>query len=159
MANRFIKNLKIENARIIFKNFSGNPDRFHPDGAPRNFGVIIDDPVVAQDLEAEGWNIKYLRPREEGDLPTPYLTVKLKYTEKSQPMIRKVAGRHVTLLDDDTVGSLDYDQIESADIVVRPYEYEPGKISAWVVEMFANIEVSAFADKYDFDNQPPFDMN
>ena len=48
--------LKIENARLVFRNLSGKPDKFNSQGGKRNFAVVIDDPDVADNLIKEGWN-------------------------------------------------------------------------------------------------------
>ena len=58
-------NIRIENAKIRFRNFSGKEGRFNPAGR-RNFCVFLDDDT-ANDLKDEGWNIKWLNPRAEDD--------------------------------------------------------------------------------------------
>ena len=60
------KTLNIENAHIMFKNFSGKGDQFNRAG-DRNFCVRIDDPDFARQLRNEGWNVvKTNRARKEG---------------------------------------------------------------------------------------------
>ena len=49
MAYKTTKNLVMENARLIFRNFSGNETRFNRNGN-RNFCVIIDNPEQAEEL-------------------------------------------------------------------------------------------------------------
>ena len=49
-----IENIKIEGARIVFRNLSGKPDKFNPQGGKRTFAVVIDDPEFAQSLKEEG---------------------------------------------------------------------------------------------------------
>ena len=53
----------IENARIIFRNFSGIETKFNRKGS-RNFCVVIEDPKLADELTAIGWNIRTLKPRD-----------------------------------------------------------------------------------------------
>ena len=64
------------------------------------------------------------------------------------------------MLNEETVGSLDYAEISSVDIVIRPYEYdvrgEQG-VAAYVKTMYVNIVEDEFADKYDFgEEEVPF---
>ena len=49
-------------------------------------------------------------------------------------------------------------EIENVDIVIRPYEYKPGKLSAYVKEMYVTIVQSRFEEKYD-DMYDPEDDN
>lgn len=156
-----IENIKIENARIIFRNLSGKPDKFNPQGGKRVFSVVIDDPEFAEQLAKEGWNIKKFRPREdeEGD-PGSFLQVKVNYSEKSNPHIYLCTKNNKTLLNEDTVGSLDYAEISNVDIVIRPYEYEVrGQfgVAAYVKTMYVNVVEDEFADKYNYeDEEVPF---
>ena len=71
------KNIVIENARIGFRNFSGEEGRFNPKGR-RNFCVFL-DPELGETLQDDGWNIKWLEPREEGDEKQAFLQVAVSY--------------------------------------------------------------------------------
>ena len=51
-----MENLKIENASIIYKNFSGTRDEYHP--GRRTFHVVLDEDEAAA-LEADGWNVRH----------------------------------------------------------------------------------------------------
>lgn len=147
---RQIDNIKMEGARIIFRNFSGKPDNFNPQGGKRGFNVIIDDPKLADKLAADGWNIKVLKPRDETEEPTPFLPVKVNYGAIA-PAIYMITKRNKTLLNEDTIGLLDNADIESVDIIIRPYQYdvrgEQG-IAAYVQTMYVVIREDEFASKY-----------
>ena len=152
MAYKKTNNIMIEDARLIFKNFSGEESKFNRAGN-KNFCVVLDHDM-ADDLAAEGWNIKYLRPREDGEEPTPYLQVTVAYGN-IPPKVIMIAGRNKTPLDSVSIGTLDYAEIANVDMVIRPYNWEVnGKqgIKAYLKTMYVEIEQDAFASKYDFDD-------
>ncbi len=48
--------LAIDNARIIFKNFTGKDDKFGREG-DRSFSIVIEDDALAEQLANDGWNV------------------------------------------------------------------------------------------------------
>ena len=78
--------LEIEDARLMggrFKNFSGRATEFNREG-DRYINIRLPEDIVEK-LVAEGWNIKQLDPREEGDSPVYYLTIKIRYKCQGGP--------------------------------------------------------------------------
>lgn len=121
MGNRDI--LEIEDARIVFRNFSGAPDDFTREG-DRSFAVIIPDQDTADALIEEGWNVKIRAPRDENDEPFMFLKVKVNYGNGRGPGAYVQSGNSVTRLNEDTIGMLDQIDIASVDMDVRAYDWE-----------------------------------
>lgn len=157
--NTNVSNIVMENARIIFRNFSGKEGQFNRPGK-RNFCLIVNEDIASH-LAEDGWNVKYLRPREEEDSPIPYIPVSVSY-ENYPPKIYLISGKNKTLLDEESCGVLDHAEIENVDIVVRPYCWEvSGKsgVKAYVKNMYVTIREDEFEAKYkmmDEDDDLPF---
>lgn len=150
-----IENIKIENARIVFRNLSGKPDKFNPQGGKRSFSVVIEDPEFANELKREGWNIKQFNPSPDSDEePAHFISVKVSYNN-IPPHIYLCTSKNKTLLNEDTVGQLDYAEISNVDIVITPYQYEMSSrtgISAYVKTMYVTVVEDEFASKYEYDD-------
>lgn len=142
--------LIIENARLLYRNFSGVASQFNHEG-DRNFCVIIDNPDAVADLVDAGWNVKIRAPREEGDTALNYIKVNVSFRYKAPKIIRHINGTAIDVTED-TVGELDKDDIKFCDMVIAPYKWsrkdEEG-ISAYVQELHAVIRPDYFKDKYD----------
>lgn len=92
MANpRVNDNLVIENARLLFRSFSGRESKYNRAGQ-RNFCVYIDDPKDAQKLMDDGWNIRERPPREEGEDPRYYIQVAVSF-ENIPPTVYMIPER------------------------------------------------------------------
>lgn len=147
MAN--VNNINIEGAMIIWKNFSGERNKFNP--GKRGFSVVIDDTVMADELRQEGWNVKD-RPLQEGaDDSEQEWTLPVKLNMNRYTQVWLIVGNHKTLLDEDTVSQLDVVDIVNCDISIRPYEWEMNGrtgITAYVDSMYVTIRENKFAEKY-----------
>ena len=57
--------LQIEDARIIYRNFSGVGDMYNREG-DRHFTLVIPDSRTAEALTNERWAVKIRAPKVEG---------------------------------------------------------------------------------------------
>lgn len=114
--------LEIEDARIIYRNFEGNPSKYNREG-DRNFAVIIPNDEICQELVNMGWNVKIKPPREEDDAPFMFLPVKVKFNNRG-PGAYLESGGKVTRLTEESIGILDEIDIASVSMDVRPYDWE-----------------------------------
>lgn len=105
---------------IIFRNFAGNPDKFHRGGQMPNFWIVL-TPEKAAELSDIGMNV---REKENRDGDMEYrLQVFIRF-DNFPPTVIKVCGNNQIKLDEDTIADLDRDVIEKIDLAISPYRYE-----------------------------------
>lgn len=140
----------IENANIHFLNFSGAVGKYNPTGR-RKFTIFLEDDEAAF-FEDAGWNVRYLKPREEGDKPQAVLDAFVSYTNPSfQPKIVLVNNHGKTILNEDNLEILDWADVSNWDLMLRPYEWEvSGKkgIKAMVASLYATVIPDELEEKY-----------
>lgn len=147
--------LQIDDARIMFRNFRGEGDKFNREG-DRNFVLIIPNEEIADALTKEGWNVKIKDPREEGDSPFMYLPVKVKFNERG-PQVYLITGDRRNRLDEETVAMLDDIDILSVNLDIRPYDWEVnGKTgrTAYLQAIEVFQEIDRFAARYAEEESP-----
>ena len=149
--------LQIDDARIVYRNFSGAPSKFNREG-DRNFAVVIETQEQADALIEEGWNVKIKAPRDEGEDPFIYLPVKIKFNDRG-PSVYLRSGKAMKKLGEDTVDVLDNVDILSVSMDLRPYDWEVnGKTgrTAYLQSINVTQEGDRFADIYAEVNDSPF---
>jgi len=156
-------NITIEGARLVFRNFTGKEGPYNPAGA-RSTGVLINEDMV-DTLRADGWNIKWLKPKNEGDEEQAFLPVGVSYSNYP-PMINLISSSGKNILDEQDVKILDWADIIHVDIIIRPYNWEVGGksgIKAYVKTMYVTIADDPFEAKYSNvssrEDDPPFDVD
>ena len=141
-------NISIEGARIGFRNFSGVAGKFNAKGN-RNFCVFLDF-ELGEVLEQDGWNVRWLDPRDEDEARQAYLQVALNYGT-FPPNIVLITKAGKSLLNADTINILDWADITNVDIIIRPYNWEfNGKtgVKAYVKSMYVTLAEDDFEGKY-----------
>lgn len=114
--------LEIEDARIIYRNFTGAPSKFNREG-DRNFAVIIPTEELKDELVEMGWNVKIKPPRDEYEDPFMFMPVKVVFNNRG-PAAYIRSGDSVTRLNEETIDMLDEIDISSVDMDLRPYDWE-----------------------------------
>ena len=141
-------NIVIEDARIGFRNFSGKEGKFNPAGR-RNFCVFL-DPELGRMLEEDGWNVRWLLPKDPAEEKQPYLQVAVSY-DNIPPKIVLVTSHGKTVLDEASVNVLDWAEIQNVDLIIRPYNWDVnGKngVKAYIKSMYVTIAEDEFESKY-----------
>ena len=149
------KTFMIEDAPIIFRNFAGKEGQYNREG-DRNFAVILPDQIASQMLE-DGWNVRYLAGREEGDEDTPYISISVNFKNRP-PRVVLLTSTTRTQLDEDAVEVLDWADIQTADLIARGYDWDVnGKTGtkAYLQSLFVTIEEDALERKYSINENPP----
>ena len=139
-------NITIEGARIIFRDFSGEKNRYSND---RTFAVVLED-ELAERLSSDGWPVKWLEPRNEDEGRTPILTVKLMYG-KFPPQVVMITGGKKKALGESEVHILDWANFENVDVKITPYNYDfNGKkgVKAYLKSLWVTIADDEFEMKY-----------
>lgn len=142
------KTFMIEDAQIIFRNFSGEPNQYNRAG-DRNFCVVL-TPEAASDMAKDGWNIKHLKARDEGDEDTPYIQVAVKYSAYP-PKIYLLTSNNRTLIDEGLVGTLDWTNAKTIDLIARGYEWtreDKSGVKAYLQTMFVTVDEDPLELKY-----------
>lgn len=143
--------LQIDDARIIYRNFTGRGDKYNREG-DRNFAVVIPDEEMANELTDRGWNVKIKPPREDGDTPFMFLPVKVKFNDRG-PAVYLKTGNNQNRLDEESVGLIDNIDIIGVDLDIRAYDWEiNGKEgrTAYLQSMRVTQDIDRFAERDEY---------
>jgi hypothetical protein len=145
--------IRIDNAKIAFKNFSGEERKFNPAGN-RNFAVFLPDDIARQ-MEGDGWNVRWLNARPDED-PQAMISVKMNFGNYP-PNINLVSDGKMTRLDENTVSVLDFAELEQVDLILRGYTWNvSGKsgVKAYLKTGYFVLVVNELDKKYANDLEP-----
>ncbi len=143
--------ISIEHAVVIWSNFAGRPTKFNPQGGKRTFNIVLPR-KIADELTANGWNVKVREPRDEDDDPLIFTEIVLNMDSQYPPKVylcSEFGGKKsMNTLDGSTVGELDDLEIENFDIIIHPYEH--GRTEEYRIKGYANSIYATQAHNFDF---------
>lgn len=147
--------LQIDEARIVYRNFSGVGSKYNREG-DRNFAVVIPSEDIANKLIDNGWNVKIKPARDEDDQPFMFLPVKIKFNERG-PAVYVESGSNIRRLAESNVNIIDNIDISSVDMDIRPYEWDvngkQGK-TAYLQSIKIIQQVDRFAERLASEESP-----
>lgn len=150
--NKKIGNLTLEDAKFFGRpNFSGVEDRFKD--SRRKFTVLIPNDLADQ-LRGMGWNVKTNIPTAEelAEYPDREPLSHLKVMVDDGSIVQIRMGENVENLTVKNFGVLDRARIETMDMEIRAWEYDPeerpGNYSARLVALVAIVQLNALEVKY-----------
>lgn len=144
--------LFIEDAQIIFKNFSGKPGKYNDEGV-RSFAVVLEDKELVENLQNDGWNVKPLKPLEDDPTERFYLPVAVSY-KNIPPSVTVFMGGSKAKLSEDNISELDCQKIIKADVYIAPSSYisrvtGEERVKAYLRSMAVFVELDPIAAKYE----------
>lgn len=153
-----IRPVNLEDVRIGFKNFEGKETPYNRKG-DRSFAVFLnnDNPnnPTAEDLAAEGWNVKFPKENHERVDPDeetrdPFISVAVS-VDNYPANVFIISNGNPTRLTADEIAMLDWAELEQVDVVLRPYEWSVNGnsgIKAYLKSGYFTIVTDKFASKY-----------
>lgn len=157
MAN--IKIIELDDVRLLFRNFKGEKRKFNNEG-DRNFNVVV-TPDQARMLRDEGFRVKELASRDDfDDTPTYVLKVKVSYLY-SEPKVVLIAGRARRKLTEETIDELDYADIQTVDLTIKPSRWTQDDgtsgVTAYLNSMYVTLVDDPLERKYaEEEEEAPF---
>lgn len=146
--------ITIEDARIAFRNFAGREDKYNKAG-DRSFCIILPE-ALAKVMADGGWNVKFLKAREEGDEDQPYIQVAVSFKNRPPRVVmlsqRRDGKMSRTPIDEDLCEMLDFVEIQTVDVTITPYHWEVNDnsgVKAYLRTMFVTIYVDPLELKYE----------
>ncbi len=142
--------ITIYNAKLMYRNFSGKETEYNPKGK-RNFCIFLEDDI-AKKIEAEGWTVRWLEPKDKDEPPQGMIAVNVGFGNYP-PIIVVISEGRQTKLNEETVDMLDWAEIASCDVILNPYNYTiSGRsgVKAYLKSLYATLIVDELAKKYNY---------
>lgn len=148
-------NVVVKNACIMFTNFAGEKDRFNMEKP--QFNLVLTE-EAARDLQADGWNVRIMPAREEGESPTYMTNINVAFSDdgRRNPTIKlysSLDGKRVCRrLSAETIGILDDIRLERINLRIGSFNYDGDKytMKGYLHELQAvqKAEQTSFDDDY-----------
>ncbi len=132
-----------------WRNFEGRKGQYNRPG-DRNFNLKITDAALADQLARDGWNIKELKKRDPDEPTAFYLPVKVNFGVRP-PHIVQCANKRKVVLNEGTVKTLDFAQIEDCYVALHGRVWEDNgqqRVTAYLTDMVVKLRDTPFADLY-----------
>ena len=142
-----IRNANVNGAQA---NFSGIPRGPKDREGDRHFLIRL-EPELAEELQNDGWNVKWTKERPDNPEyePYPYLKVKINYNLRKKPAVYMVTKHNKVLLNEDTISELDGCYFEKVDVTISRIYYK--NYDQWSIVLnigFFTIEPNELYDEY-----------
>lgn len=144
---------KLEGVRILFRNFSGEEGQYNRKG-DRNFAIALPEDEAVKMLD-EGWNVKRLKPREDEELGTAYVSVAINFDRRPPviTLVTKRMGDDIQIhMPEDQLDALDWIDIAYADVILNPFQWEVNGntgVKAYLKSLVVVQEIDEILAKYD----------
>jgi hypothetical protein len=150
MADR--KTFQVDDAQFKWRNFSGREEQFNRKGS--RYGVIFLPTDVAEQMLADGWNVKQGQLSEEdeeaGADPRYHIQIAARF-DPLPPNIWLVTKKNRIKLEEDELDAIDSADIKIVDVICNGSEWSVnGKtgIKAYIKTMFVTINEDPLEEKY-----------
>lgn len=155
MPNNERRLFKVDDARIMYRNFRGEARQYNNAG-DRNFNLVLTEEQAEEFINA-GFRVRVKPPRDGFEEPLRTMTVKVGYKYRP-PRVVIIDGHKKRELDEDTIDELDYMDIDRIDMTIRPYYWSrpngDSGVTAYLNSMFVTLVEDPYAEKYDKIGEP-----
>lgn len=143
--------IKIPNAKIMFRNFRGEKRRYNDEG-DRNFCVVLSE-LEAEEYSMNGLPVKAYEPKSGDGEVVHLLKVDVSYKYKDRaPTAMMIKKDSKTFLKEDTIGNLDFAEIEKLDLILNAsfYTRTDGTqgVGVYLNTLYAKVFEDEFALQY-----------
>lgn len=114
--------IEISNAKILWKNFTGELGFYNKEGG-RNFCLVLSDDASVNFFKQNGYSVAVKSSGVEVGEFIRYLKVKLKFNN-GKPIITLKSNNKTISVDGNLISVLDSIKIKSVDMSIKPYHWE-----------------------------------